>query len=104
MGKLLSWVILIALVWIAFKLVQISQRKREAARRAAAQAFGGEGQGRDGAAGGGGQGAAGRRSFGEPMVQCAHCGVFMPRSTALTAGDRFYCDGEHQRLDRDRRN
>lgn len=106
MGKLLSWIILIGLIWAAFKLVQISQRKREAARRAAADAFGerpGDASQRPGAARAGEAGTPPAEPFGEPMVRCAHCGVFMPRSTALPHGDRFYCDSEHQRLDSDRR-
>ncbi|MBN9430593.1 MAG: hypothetical protein J0H09_29210 [Burkholderiales bacterium] len=104
MGKLLSWIILIGLVWAAIKLLQISQRKREAARRAAADAFG-DGAGTDEAGSGAGNGTGSgvaRKPFGESMVQCAHCGVFMPRSAALPHGDRFYCDSEHQRLDSNR--
>ena len=35
----------------------------------------------------------------ESMVVCAHCGVHLPRSEALTNGPRHYCCAEHQRLD-----
>ena len=33
------------------------------------------------------------------MVACAHCGVHLPRSEALTNGPRHYCCAEHQRQD-----
>jgi uncharacterized protein len=29
------------------------------------------------------------------MVQCAHCGVYIPEHEALTRGDRYYCSAEH---------
>ena len=35
----------------------------------------------------------------ERMVVCAHCGVHLPRSEALTNGPRHYCCAEHQRQD-----
>ncbi len=33
-----------------------------------------------------------------PMVRCAHCGVHLPKDSALTAGEQWYCSPEHQRL------
>lgn len=33
----------------------------------------------------------------ERMVTCAHCGVHLPESDALAAGERHYCHLEHQR-------
>lgn len=39
---------------------------------------------------------AGRR--GQPsahMVQCAHCGVYVPEQEALASGGRFYCSEAH---------
>jgi uncharacterized protein len=33
----------------------------------------------------------------EPMMRCAHCGVFMPRSTAVTRDGKSYCSDEHAR-------
>ncbi|HAU58655.1 MAG TPA: hypothetical protein DCW87_14600 [Comamonadaceae bacterium] len=32
----------------------------------------------------------------QDMVACAHCGVHLPRSEALTHGPRTYCCAEHQ--------
>ena len=86
MGKFLSWVVLIALGYLAFRLVAISQRKRDAARRGADAR-------REQA------GAAGKVT-GEKMVQCAHCGVFLPASDAFVDGDRSYCDRAHRDADR----
>ncbi len=37
---------------------------------------------------------------GEDMVQCAQCGVHLPRSESLTTQDSFYCTAEHQRAHR----
>jgi len=90
MGKFLSWVVLIALGYLAFRLVAISQRKRDAARRAA--------DARHEQAGAGAS-AAGKVT-GEMMVQCAHCGVFLPASDAFVDGDRSYCDRAHRDAER----
>ncbi|MBA4112934.1 MAG: hypothetical protein C0492_06150 [Verminephrobacter sp.] len=35
----------------------------------------------------------------QDMVACAHCGVHLPRSEALTHGPRTYCCAEHQQED-----
>jgi uncharacterized protein len=32
------------------------------------------------------------------MVSCGHCGLYLPQSEAVSAGDRFYCCDEHRRL------
>jgi uncharacterized protein len=34
----------------------------------------------------------------EDMVQCAHCGVHLPRSDSVTAGGRSFCSKEHRQL------
>lgn len=95
MGKLLSWVVLIALAWLVIHLIAISQRRRE--------------RGRDGAGAGGrdapaGSRAAGRASSGalegEPIVPCAHCGVFVPASDVVRDGERAYCGVAHRDADR----
>ena len=33
----------------------------------------------------------------ENMVQCANCGVHLPRSEGIAARGRYYCSPEHQR-------
>ena len=80
MGKLLFWVALIALVYLAYQLFVISQRRREAAARAARH--------------------AGAQRPEERMVRCAHCGVFLPSSDALIEGDRAWCDRAHREAGR----
>ncbi|WP_051240577.1 PP0621 family protein [Tepidiphilus margaritifer] len=32
----------------------------------------------------------------EPMLQCAHCGVFVPTSEAVRSGGRVFCCQEHR--------
>jgi uncharacterized protein len=34
----------------------------------------------------------------EDMVQCARCGVHLPRSESITAQGTFFCSAEHQRV------
>ena len=36
---------------------------------------------------------------GEDMVQCARCGVHLPRSESITTQGMSYCSPEHQRID-----
>lgn len=86
MGKLLSWLVVIALVYLALRLIALSQRRRERAAEAA----------RGGAGGAGGRARVG----GEMMVRCAHCGVYLPASEAITDGGRSYCDPAHRDADR----
>jgi uncharacterized protein len=40
---------------------------------------------------------------GEAMVRCDHCGLNVPKSEALAAGERWYCSENHRRLERDSR-
>ena len=35
---------------------------------------------------------------GESMVQCAQCGVHLPRSEGIASRGNFYCSADHQRL------
>ena len=34
---------------------------------------------------------------GEDMVQCARCGVHLPRGESITTQGQYYCSSEHQR-------
>ena len=43
--------------------------------------------------------AGGRRQKSARMVQCAHCGVYVPEPEALSSGDRFYCSADHLKDD-----
>ncbi|HCI12657.1 MAG: hypothetical protein A2063_08500 [Gallionellales bacterium GWA2_60_142] len=40
--------------------------------------------------------AADKEVVTEDMVRCAHCGVHLPRSESIKAGDKFYCSAEHR--------
>ena len=33
----------------------------------------------------------------EDMVRCAYCGVHLPKSESIMAGNKYYCDEEHRR-------
>ena len=41
--------------------------------------------------------AAPQGAAAEAMVQCAHCGVHLPRGEALFEGERPYCSETHRR-------
>ena len=34
----------------------------------------------------------------QAMVRCAHCGVHLPKGSAVATGEQWYCSPEHQRL------
>lgn len=91
MGKLLSWVVLIALAWFVIHLVRLSQRRRERSRSEPASAS---------AARASSSRARGRTFSGEPIVACAHCGLFVPQSDVVRDGERVYCSAAHRDADR----
>ena len=33
----------------------------------------------------------------EQMVNCSHCGLYLPQNEALVEGDKFFCCAEHRR-------
>lgn len=33
----------------------------------------------------------------EQMVNCSHCGLYLPQNEAIADGDRFFCCAEHRR-------
>lgn len=33
------------------------------------------------------------------MVQCAHCGIYIPSQEALSRGSRYYCSATHRDAD-----
>lgn len=84
MGKLLSWVVLALLVYVAYRLVVVSKRRAERARAAAQAHRGDEEAARPG------------RAVGERMVACAHCGVYLPATDALEADGHTYCSPAHR--------
>lgn len=72
MGKLLFWVVVIAVGWGAWSLIRVSQRKSEQAQR-----------------------KEGKREP-ERIVACAHCGVHLPASEAVRGNGDSYCCVEHR--------
>lgn len=80
MGKLLSWVLLIAIGYLVYRLLVVLKRKSLASAA-----------GRPGA-----RPAPHAHADGEAMVRCERCGVYLPRSEAVDRGDRHYCSLEHR--------
>lgn len=74
MGRILFFVLLAVAAWIGWRLWKDKQRLQ--AKRDAA--------------------AARSAVEGEALVQCRHCGVRLPRSTAVTVGDSYFCTAEHR--------
>ncbi len=87
MGKLLVWVALIALVWLAFRLIAISQRRSERSARDAPSGADRAGATRRGKS---------REVPGESIVPCAHCGLYLPESDALRDDGNTYCSRAHR--------
>lgn len=87
MGKLLVWVGLIVLIWLAFRLIAISQRRSERSAHDAAPGAARAGTARSGKS---------REVPGEPIVPCAHCGLYLPSSDALHDGANTYCSRAHR--------
>ncbi len=97
MGKILFWLGVIAVIWIAFTFVQASARRTARAEQDAQRAReSGAGRGAEGAGRGDGRGGSRGESRGEIMVRCAHCGVHLPQSEALSTGALHYCTPEHR--------
>ncbi len=96
MGKLLSWVVLIALAWLVIRLFTISQRRRERSSDASASA---EASAPRHAA----SASSGRALEGEPIVPCAHCGLFVPASDVVRDDGFDYCSVAHRDADRAQR-
>jgi uncharacterized protein len=99
MGKLLSWVVLFALGWLAYKFVVVSARKRDAARARGTDGEGGTAGGAaSGGSAGGGQGGGAQPDPAriEQMVPCAHCGVYLPASDALQRDGQAFCSAAHR--------
>jgi uncharacterized protein len=94
MGKLLSWVVLAALVYLAYRVLLVSKRRAERARDPAERVRDDDRRGRNGASGPARDGQA--DPAGERMVACAHCGVYLPASEALEAAGRSFCSAAHR--------
>lgn len=76
MGKVLTWVLIAAVVWLVWQIVTVSRRRGERAAREA-EALDAKARGP------------------ERIERCAHCGVYLPASQARRDGERWYCSAEH---------
>jgi len=68
MGRLIFFLLLALVVYLAIRYLRRPARPPEAAKGA-----------------------------GEAMVHCEHCGLYLPRSEAVQAQGHNYCSAEHQR-------
>ena len=96
MGKLLAWVAIGLVAWVAWRLYTISRRRVERARDAAGAPDPASGPARGGDADPDRRGGARRPGAPELMMQCAVCGVHLPGSEARFAGGRVYCSDAHR--------
>jgi len=90
MGKVLFWVVVLGAGWLAWSLIRVSQRKQERAQVEADEAA----SARGGPAKGTGKGKD--KQGAEEIVACAHCGVYLPASTAVQGKGGPYCCVEHR--------
>lgn len=88
--KLLPWVVLGLLCWVAWRLMVVSRRRRE--RRADDRA-----QDPAGAAVPPDRAGEPRVEGPERMVQCGTCGVHLPASEGVFAAGKVYCSEAHRR-------
>ncbi len=72
MGKVLTWLLIAAIVWLVWQLIVASRRRSERSRRSATDP-----------------------ASAERIERCAHCGVYLPASQARRDGERWFCSAEH---------
>ena len=96
MGKILTWVAIAAIVYLAWRVLLASQRRVERSRRAsgADAPLGADKRKPDRP-----DRADDARAAPEPMMRCAVCGLHLPGSEAVFARGRVYCGPEHRDQD-----
>ena len=101
-GKILFWVVILALAYLAWRWHVGSAGQRRGERGGeAASAKGGPGDregGRDERSDGP-DGDRARLAPPESMMQCKVCGLHLPGSEAVFARGRVYCSPEHRESD-----
>lgn len=80
MGKILFWLLLILGAMILARLLASHKLQRKATPAPQRARQGGPG------------------STNEPMVRCAHCHIYLPRSDALLKSGETWCCADHARL------
>jgi len=86
-GKVLSWIVIGVLGYLAWRLTLVLQRKALAART---------GHAPEAPAGPGARRSAPETGPRELMRACDVCGTYVPDSDALRARGRFYCCAAHR--------
>lgn len=82
MGKLFLWVVIILVAMVAIRLIAArNSAKRHAPKPSPRAPARQPGSGPS-----------------ESMVNCAHCGIYLPRSEAILIGGKTWCSNEHARL------
>ncbi|HYS12074.1 MAG TPA: PP0621 family protein [Burkholderiaceae bacterium] len=76
MGRILFWVLLGFVVYLAWRWWNVKQRLPDERRDASVQ----------------------KKTGQEPMVPCDVCGLNVPKSEAFAGNGRWYCSDEHRRL------
>lgn len=83
MGRILFFVGLAVLMWVAWAISRrnnkLDNEERRELRRLRREKAEGEKR------------AERTRALGEMMVKCAHCGTYFPKSEGVRRGDRLYC-------------
>ncbi|MCQ9617421.1 PP0621 family protein [Paenalcaligenes niemegkensis] len=77
MAKLFIWIVVILAVLMVARVLSFAKAKRNAPpdQRPQNNRF--------------------QKGATEPMVRCAHCGVYLPRSEALMSNHHTWCSLEH---------
>lgn len=88
MNRIVFWLALLGLAFLVWRFVQLAQRKQRRWRDRQARSPGAD----DPAA----PPPQARIAPGETMLRCAHCGVYLPESEALTRAGRSFCSAEHR--------
>ena len=96
MGKILTWVAIAAIVYLAWRVLLASRRRVERSRRESeADAPSGASERKPARP----DRADDARAAPEPMMRCAVCGLHLPGSEAVFARGRVYCGAEHRDQD-----
>lgn len=104
MGKILFWVLIGVLAYVAWRVYTVGQRRPGAPGGPGADSnrMGSQQRdplGEDAQPGRAGQPMPGERVAPETMVRCQVCGVHLPGSEARYARGRVYCSDEHRDAD-----
>ena len=93
MGKFTVWIVLAGVAWLGWTLWRIGRRRAESA--ASPPPAGSDSARREAQ----GTGAVSDEAPPEPMLSCAHCGLYLPARDAVAgARDASYCSTAHRDL------